>query len=194
MDEEADEYSNNVLLEQMSKERYLVVYSRLDFGGVSLLIVFFCSSRSIARIRASRSGSLDLTGSRRHLSSFDGSDAGGSVSAPVHPSIISHNLAEEEEEDDEDAPEADVRAKLFEAIPEPYLYPTTFQRVVITETGEAPDADTIIACQKIKRCMDIREKWLSFHPYPPQDKKKTFDEVSECMSPPRPQRRKSVRT
>eukprot|EP01041_Mallomonas_annulata_P010521 gene10521-21946_t len=62
----------------------------------------------------------------------------------------------------------DIRLTLFEAA-EPYPHPKDFQRVVITETGDALDDDTVLACKSIKKCLNLRNKWISSHPCPPQD-------------------------
>lgn len=53
--------------------------------------------------------------------------------------------------------------QLFEAILEPYPHPTDYQRVIITETGESADRDTISACKSIQKCMQLRTKYLSAH-------------------------------
>ncbi len=73
-------------------------------------------------------------------------------------------------------------AALFEGIPEPYNHSVNFQRVIVSDAGEAPDADTVEACKKLKTITEIREKWLSAHPVPPQD---LIDFSVECGSPPR---------
>lgn len=57
----------------------------------------------------------------------------------------------------------EVTKHLFEAIPEPYPHPIEYQKVIITETGDAADRDTISACKAIKRCMDLRTKYISAH-------------------------------
>lgn len=57
----------------------------------------------------------------------------------------------------------EVTKHLFEAIPEPYPHPVEYQRVIITETGDAVDRDTIFACKALKRCMDLRTKYISAH-------------------------------
>jgi hypothetical protein len=70
----------------------------------------------------------------------------------------------------------------FEGIPEPYPHSTNYQRVEITDTGEPTDVDTIEACKKLKSIMNIRNKWISAHPFPPQDVDSFED---SCGSPPR---------
>jgi hypothetical protein len=73
---------------------------------------------------------------------------------------------------------ADVRDELFEAIPEPFYQVTDFQRVLITETrDDFLDNDTKLACEGLQACMDIREKWISEHPFPPQDLVPAEEEV-----------------
>jgi hypothetical protein len=71
---------------------------------------------------------------------------------------------------------------LFEKIPEPYPHSVNYQRVMVTDPEEAPDIDTVEACKKLKLIMEIREKWLSAHPFPPQDLEQF---VKEGGSPPR---------
>lgn len=78
--------------------------------------------------------------------------------------------------------DVDERKNLFETIPEPYFQSTSFQRIVVTEIEESADADIKDACIKLQKCKQIREKWLSNHPYPPQDNIKTF-EISEMYFP-----------
>eukprot|EP01038_Epipyxis_sp_PR26KG_P007929 gene7929-10762_t len=65
--------------------------------------------------------------------------------------------------------EKDVREELFESIPAPYPHSTNFQRLIITDTGDAADPDAIEGCRKLRLCMNLREKYLSKHPFPPQD-------------------------
>lgn len=71
---------------------------------------------------------------------------------------------------------------LFEKIPEPYPHSVNYQRVTITDPEEAPDIDTIEACKKLKFIMEIRQKWLSAHPFPPQDLEQF---AKDAGSPPR---------
>eukprot|EP01035_Chromulina_nebulosa_P019479 gene19479-25361_t len=71
--------------------------------------------------------------------------------------------------DYDDNSQIDVRKQLFEAIPEPYPHPIDFQRVIITETVDLIDQDSISSCKSLKTCMNLRDKWLSAHPFPPQD-------------------------
>jgi hypothetical protein len=67
-------------------------------------------------------------------------------------------------------PPTDVREELFDAIPEPFYQVTDFQRVIITETqDDFSDPDTKVACDGLKTCMNLRDKWISEHPFPPQD-------------------------
>lgn len=66
--------------------------------------------------------------------------------------------------------EKDIRNDLFKNIPEPYPHSTNFQRVIITDTTEKPDRDTVEVAKKLKMCMDIRTKYISKHPFPPQDR------------------------
>jgi hypothetical protein len=49
-----------------------------------------------------------------------------------------------------DSSDVDVRSQLFGQIPEPYLHVTTFQRVLITESGDPVDKDTTDACGKLE--------------------------------------------
>lgn len=57
----------------------------------------------------------------------------------------------------------DYRKHLFEAIPAPYPHPTEYQRVIITEIEEDVDRDTKTACATLKRCLDLREKYMREH-------------------------------
>lgn len=60
--------------------------------------------------------------------------------------------------------------KLFEAMPDPYPHQTNYARIVIEEPADDfVEVDTLDACKKLRHCMEIREKWLSAHPPPPQD-------------------------
>ena len=58
-------------------------------------------------------------------------------------------------------PSADARDHLFEAIPDPYPHSTKFQRVIISESGEDVDTDTLKSCKVLDTCMGLREKWLA---------------------------------
>lgn len=55
----------------------------------------------------------------------------------------------------------DMRGQLFEGIPDPYPHSTKFQRVIISESGEDLDSDTVKACKVLETCMGLREKWLA---------------------------------
>jgi hypothetical protein len=112
-----------------------------------------------------------------------------SSATPGHPSLSSLNKLDEN----------DVRKELFEAIPEPYYFSTEFSRVKITDTNDPIDSDTKDACRSLKNAMDIRQKWISQHPDPPQDEE-IFDyggfsqtpshvNVSSMMSPKSPGRK-----
>ena len=81
--------------------------------------------------------------------------------------------------DVEDADEAeDVRRRLFQSIPEPYIDDIlSYQRVIVTETTEPPDNDTIEACRRLHTCVELRSKWLGVHPYPPQDVHDSFERI-----------------
>ena len=57
----------------------------------------------------------------------------------------------------------DYRKHLFEAIPEPYPHPTNFQRVIITDDEDEADPDTQTACTTLKRCIDLRTKYMDRH-------------------------------
>lgn len=103
---------------------------------------------------------------------------------------IDQDFVEDEEDDDEALKEEenkDVRDELFEAIPEPYWQSIDFQRVLITEANEPQEEDTKEACRLLKKSMEIREKWISAHPFPPQDISEGFEEevVAQQLSPPR---------
>ena len=64
----------------------------------------------------------------------------------------------------------DMRQQLFEAIPEPYYESQEFRRVIVTNLKDQEgDRDSREACKLLKKCMAIREKWMSHHPSPPQD-------------------------
>lgn len=89
------------------------------------------------------------------------------------PSVSNSELASNE----------DVRCELFEAIPEPLTTIKTYQKVMISDTGEPANPDTQEARQKIKHCMAIREKWLKSHPVnPPQDERKSFDNLERSYT------------
>jgi len=71
----------------------------------------------------------------------------------------------------------DIRDELFESIPEPYEYSKDFRRVIITEIDEEVDEDTKRARINLKKCLDLREKYISQHPPAPQDQVTEFDIV-----------------
>lgn len=58
-------------------------------------------------------------------------------------------------------PPEDIRGQLFEGIPDPYPHSTKFQRVIISESGEDVDNDTVKSCRLLNTCMGLREKWLA---------------------------------
>jgi hypothetical protein len=64
-------------------------------------------------------------------------------------------------------PSEDLREQLFEGIPDPYPHSTKFQRVIISESGEDIDADTVKSCKVLNTCMGLREKWLGDCTPPP---------------------------
>ena len=76
----------------------------------------------------------------------------------------------------------DVREELFEAIPEPITRPQLYQKVVITETGEEVDQDTLLACKQLKECLNLRKKWLGAHPPAPQNVSKSFDDIEKSIT------------
>ena len=84
----------------------------------------------------------------------------------------------------------DVRELLFDDIPLPYFVPTQYQRIQIEEL-ESVDDDSSDACRKLKRCLNLRDKWISRHPVPPQDLVRDFDGVQpvEPGTPLRPRKR-----
>lgn len=102
-----------------------------------------------------------------------------------------------DDEDDDPSKESepfihlpDVRKELFEAIPEPYYESTEFRRVIITNLKETSgDSDSKEACKLLQKCMKIREKWISAHPFPPQD---IPDSFYEYQSPSSPSKRKGI--
>jgi hypothetical protein len=55
----------------------------------------------------------------------------------------------------------DMRGLMFEGIPDPYPHSTKFQRVIISESGEEVDSDTVKACKVLDTCMGLRDKWLA---------------------------------
>jgi hypothetical protein len=59
-------------------------------------------------------------------------------------------------------------SRLFHKIPPAYPHSTSFQKVIIT-ASEQSDPDSVEACSKLKQCMELRKKWISKHPFPPQD-------------------------
>lgn len=102
---------------------------------------------------------------RSHKVVTDDHDTNAPVASIGIPHSTSVPYSVEHLLDDE---ENDVRKLLFDSIPE-YPHPTDFQRVVITTTNEPLDFDTIEACKDLRKCMDLRAKWLGQHPFPPQD-------------------------
>jgi AMP deaminase len=67
----------------------------------------------------------------------------------------------------------DTREILFENIPEPLPHTTQYTRLEIVEPDETNDdfdaKDSWDSCRKIQKCLDLRRKWISLHPAPPQD-------------------------
>jgi hypothetical protein len=95
------------------------------------------------------------------------------------------NLNQDLDDMEEDAEEEpfihlpDVRKELFEAIPEPYFESAEFRRVIVTNLKDgAGDSDSKEACKLLQKCMKIREKWISMHPFPPQDIADSFLDIS----------------
>lgn len=101
---------------------------------------------------------------------------------------LGEDYDEDSDDDDKDGPSKDLRKALFEAIPEPYPHTTNYSRVVISDPGDPIDFDTKDACAKLKNCMEVRNKWIGAHPFPPQDGENAFP--SEPSSPERPVTRK----
>lgn len=101
---------------------------------------------------------------------------------------LGEDYDEDDDEDDKDGSRNDLRKALFESIPEPYPHTTNYSRVCISDPGDPVDFDTKDACAKLKMCMDVRNKWIGAHPYPPQDLENAFP--SEPSSPERPVTRK----
>lgn len=80
--------------------------------------------------------------------------------------------------------DSDIREELFVAIPEPYGYSEDFQRLIITEAEDSTvDIDTIRARLNLKKCIELREKWQSQNPVPPQDVNNSFDILTEECKP-----------
>jgi hypothetical protein len=82
----------------------------------------------------------------------------------------------------------EVTKHLFQAMPEPYPHPVDYQRVIITETGDSVDRDTVNACKSIKRCMDLRMKYMSAHntacqPVKPSMQRTATDEYRRRTQP-----------
>lgn len=46
---------------------------------------------------------------------------------------------------------------------EAYPHSTDYQKVIITETGDTIDKDTISACKSIKKCIDLRNDYIKAH-------------------------------
>lgn len=136
-----------------------------------------------------RAASRDREDSVFDFREFHQGIAGMSESVKSQASLEDEeDFQEDEEEDDQDIQQEqrkDVREALFEAIPEPYYQSTDFQRVIITEPNEPPEEDTKDACKLLKKAMEIREKWLADHPFPPQDISDGFTEQEVTMSPHR---------
>lgn len=101
--------------------------------------------------------------SRLRMSSKDSAD---DYITPMPSLLESESQAEEEEHD--------VRELLFEAIPEPYCEYSDHQRVRIDEVN-APDLDATEASRRVKKCLQLRKKWMEHHPIPPQDLSNDFD-------------------
>jgi hypothetical protein len=68
----------------------------------------------------------------------------------------------------------DYRTVLFEGIPAPYPHSTTYQRVIITDGDDEVDRDTKTACGILKRCLDLREKYINHHHITPSPSRKTL--------------------
>jgi hypothetical protein len=94
---------------------------------------------------------------------------------------------DEDDEEEPDMPDNDLRKALFEAIPEPYPHTLNYQRVIISDAGDPLDFDTKDSCARLKKCMEVRNKWIGAHPFPPQDENNF---ASEPSSPERPAGRK----
>ncbi|RYH09372.1 hypothetical protein EON65_40245 [archaeon] len=46
---------------------------------------------------------------------------------------------------------------------------TDFHRVSIIEAADHEyDADTCFACEALRECIEIRDRWIGDHPVPPQ--------------------------
>lgn len=68
----------------------------------------------------------------------------------------------------------DYRNVLFEGIPAPYPHSTAYQRVIITDGDDEVDRDTKSACSTLKRCLDLRDKYMSQHKRVPSPQRKTI--------------------
>ncbi len=101
--------------------------------------------------------------------------------------------------------EIDVRNSLFEEH-DAYPHSVDFQRVIITEVGgERPlasrhryllynsltslfpvddiDEDSLQSCKVLKKCMELRNKYISAHPHPPQDLAPHFEQHATVVAP-----------
>ena len=66
---------------------------------------------------------------------------------------------------------------------QPYPHSKDFQRVIVTETNEPYDLDTIQACQDISKCLLLRDKWISAHPSSSEDSVQNTTSESEGVHP-----------
>ena len=92
----------------------------------------------------------------------------------------SSNMGDSTREEEDDA--QDVRETLFSYIPDAFQDDVHFQRVIITESQELVNNDTKEARLALKRCMQIRDKWLGQHPEPPQGIVPTFISIPSHVS------------
>lgn len=49
---------------------------------------------------------------------------------------------------------------LFDRIPEPYGQLSSYQRIQITSSPDEVDRETKEVCELIRKCVDMRKKWI----------------------------------
>ena len=107
------------------------------------------------------------------------------LSSPVTISIGGDDESLDSDLDEDE----DVRANMFSHIPEPVPHTQNFQRVSILDAGdESEDPDVNRAAFMLDHSMELRKKWISDHPVPPQDRDTTTPTESSS-SPSSPLRR-----
>ena len=90
-------------------------------------------------------------------------------SVTTSPNSLLQVKEETKDEIEEELNTNEVQQQFFKSIVK-YPVSTEFQRVLITKTDRPVEPDTAAASAILLDCMQLRNKWLSAHPSPPQDK------------------------